>query len=198
MINQLRGFSLSPSLLLGACKFPLTGLILILGLTANASTVANVVPQRQYGATDSTTVLISQTLSSNTSIRDGTYLYGQSSKPNQIGKEYIVFKAHQSEVVGALYLPQSEYSCFYGQIDSEQMNLTVVNPYDQTALSHTIARQQLSTIATASDELNLENISSSLTYPHALTLEGYQKIAKFSDNDRHLLNTCLEDHQEKI
>lgn len=198
MINQLRGSFLSPSLLLGACKFPLTGLILILGLTANASTVANVVPQPQYGATDSTTVLISQTLSSNTSIRDGTYLYGQSSKPNQIGKEYIVFKARQSEVVGALYLPQSEYSCFYGQIDSEQMNLTVVNPYDQTALSHTIARQQLSTIATTSDDFNLENISSSLTYPHALTLEGYQKIGKFSDNDRHLLNTCLEDYQEKI
>ncbi|NEO99781.1 MAG: hypothetical protein F6K58_14100 [Symploca sp. SIO2E9] len=198
MINQLLGFFLSPSLLLGASKCPLAALILTLGLVANVSSLATVVPQQQNDATDPTTVLVSQTLSSNTSIPNGTYLYSQSSQPNQIGKEYIVFKAHQSLVVGALYLPQSEYSCFYGHIDSEQMNLTVVNPYDQTALSHRIARQQLSTIATTGGNLNLENISSSLTYPHALRLEGYQKLDEFSDNDLHILNSCLKDYQEKI
>ncbi|NEO28963.1 MAG: hypothetical protein F6K36_00580 [Symploca sp. SIO3C6] len=201
MINQLCEFFISPGLLLGACKLPLSGLILTLGLAAHASSLATVVPQQQHGngAKDSSTVLISQTLSSNTSIRDGTYLYGQSSQPNQIGKEYIVFKARQSTVVGALYLPQSEYSCFYGQVDSEQMNLTVVNPYNQTAaLSHTIARQKLSTIATTGDNFNLENTSSSLTYPYALRLEGYQKLDEFSDNDLHILNTCLKEYQEKI
>lgn len=133
---------------------------------------------------------IAQTPNSIASIPDGVYLYGQSSEPQQVGKEYIVFEAHQGKVAGALYLPSSEFSCFQGTLDSKQLNLTVVNPYDQSAFSHTIARQQSTQVAAAGSQINLDNAADSLTYPYAVKLEGYQQIRKISDSDRQLLSQC--------
>ncbi len=129
---------------------------------------------------------------------NGTYLYGQSSEPEQIGQEYIVFEANQGNVVGALYMPSSEFSCFYGTLDSNHLNLTVVNPYDQTAISHVIAREQPSTIATAGGQLNLESSYDSLTYPHAVGLQGYKQISEVSDNDQRILGMCRSNYQEQI
>lgn len=132
------------------------------------------------------------------SLPNGTYLYGQSSEPEQIGQEYIVFEANQGKVVGALYMPNSEFSCFYGTLDAKHLNLTVVNPYDQTAISHVIAREQPASIATAGGQLNLEHSYDSLTYPHAVGLEGYQQISEVSDNDQRILNMCRNNYQEQI
>ena len=89
-----------------------------------------------------------------------------------------------------MYLPNSEYSCFYGTLDAKQLNLTVANPYDQTAFAHTIARSQTSEVATAGERLDLQNNYDALKYPHAGALEGYQPISKVSDSDQQLLKTC--------
>jgi hypothetical protein len=141
---------------------------------------------------------IAQVPTSDASIPDGTYLYGQSSEPEQFGKEYMVFEARQGKVIGAMYLPGSEYSCFYGTLDSKQMNLTVVNPYDQTAFSHTIARTQSSQVAAAGGRINLENTYDSLSYPHTVVLEGYQSISKISDNDQRFLSDCRNNRQVQV
>jgi hypothetical protein len=101
-------------------------------------------------------------------------------------------------VIGAMYLPSSEYSCFYGTLDSKNMNLTVVNPYNQTAMSHMIARAQTVQLAAAGGRINLENTYDSLTYPHAVQLEGYQPISQVSASDKQLLNTCLTEYQAKF
>jgi hypothetical protein len=155
--------------------------------------------QQQAQAVDSTAVAkpqavrvaaVAQVAVPKASIPDGTYLYGQSSEPEQIGKEYIVFEARQGKVIGAMYLPSSEYSCFHGTLDSKQMNLTVVNPYDQTAFSHSIARAQPAHIAAAGGQINLQNTYDTVTYPHTVQLEGYQPISKVSDNDQQVLNLC--------
>ena len=132
------------------------------------------------------------------SLPNGTYLYGQSSEPEQIGQEYIVFEANQGKVVGALYMPNSEFSCFSGTLDAKHLNLTVVNPYDQTAISHVIAREQPASVATTGGQLNLEHSYDSLTYPHAVGLEGYQQISEVSDNDQRILNMCRNNYQEQI
>src|SRR5919199_114957 len=141
--------------------------------TAVASNLKAATPQKPAKATASSSVTmpsakwnrqpqevhkatIAQLPTSAASLPDGTYLYGQSSEPQQIGKEYLVFQVSQGKVRGAMYLPSSEYSCFYGTLDSKQMNLTVVNPYDQTAVSHAIARSQPSQIAAASGQINLQ------------------------------------------
>ena len=180
--------------------------------TAVASNLKAATPQKPAKATASSSVTmpsakwnrqpqevhkatIAQLPTSAASLPDGTYLYGQSSEPQQIGKEYLVFQVSQGKVRGAMYLPSSEYSCFYGTLDSKQMNLTVVNPYDQTAVSHAIARSQPSQIAAASGQINLQNSYDSITYPHTVKLEGYQPISQISDNDKELLSSCENNPQ---
>lgn len=197
MINQLIGFVLSQGQRFTPWYGSLTGLLLTVGLTANASTGGTAIPdQYQKQAVDRTVVEIAQKRDSS-SLPDGIYLYGQSSKPEQIGKEYIVFEARQGNLIGALYLPSSEFSCFHGTLDSNQMNLTVVNPYDQTALSHTIAREQPEPIAAAGGQIDLENISQSVTYPHSIELEGYQPINQLSNNDQRILRICRNNYHQQ-
>ena len=105
-------------------------------------------------------------------LADGTYLYGQSDRPEQICQEYLVFEVKQNQVVGASYYPQSEFACFYGTLTSDKMSLFVIQPYDRTVHPYSI---------------NLE--SSSVTNSQ-IGLEGYQRIENISDNDLRILNSC--------
>jgi hypothetical protein len=148
-------------------------------------------------AQDASKFNIAQAPNTSSSIADGTYLYGQTSQPGEIGKEYLVFEARRGKVVGAMYMPSSEFACFYGTLNAKQMNLMVANPYEQTAFSHTIAREQRSQVAAAGGQINLENTYDSLSYPHSVGLEGYQPINQVSDNDRQILNTCVSKYQAK-
>ena len=117
MINRLIGFFSSQYRQLNLWQLPLSGLLLTVGCATQAS-VAVVPPQPLQVSTTNAikhnAIAISQLPTSNTSIPDGTYLYGQSNQPQQLGKEYIVFQARQGKVIGALYLPNSEESWFYG------------------------------------------------------------------------------------
>jgi hypothetical protein len=140
---------------------------------------------------------IAQVPNPTSAMPDGTYLYGQTSQPGQIGQEYVVFEARQGKVVGAMYMPSSEYACFYGTLNSKQMNLMVVNPYNQTAFSHTIAREQTTQMAAVGGQINLENTYDSLTYPHSVGLDGYLPINQVGDNDKQILSTCLSNYQAK-
>ena len=141
---------------------------------------------------------IAQVPVSTAKIADGVYLYGQSSEPGEMGKEYIVFESRQGKVVGAMYLPNSEYTCFYGTLDSKQMNLTVVNPYDQSAFSHKIARTQPTQLAAAGGQINIQNGYNSLKNPYAVGLEGYQAISKVSENDQRILGECRENYKAQV
>ncbi|MEW6492697.1 MAG: hypothetical protein AB1589_09335 [Cyanobacteriota bacterium] len=134
----------------------------------------------------------------NDSLADGTYLYGQSSEPEQIGKEYLVFEARQGKVVGAMYMPNSEFACFHGTLNSKQMSLTVANAYNQTALAHTIAREQPTRIAAAGGQIDLDKTYDSLTYPYSVVLDSYQPIAQVSAKDKQMLSTCLSNYQETV
>jgi hypothetical protein len=159
----------------------------------NVSSRPIAVAQQLKQTVDSTGETNPSTVSASvTSIPDGTYLYGQSSQPNQIGQEYIVFQANEGQLVGALYLPQSEFSCFHGTLESKQMNLRVVNPYDQTALAHTIENQQQTSVAAAGSQLNLDRTYESLTYPYTVRLDQYQPVGQLSENDQRMLNICRE------
>lgn len=197
MINRLIGFFSSQYRQLNLWQLPLSGLLLTAGCATQAS-IAVAPPQPLPVATTRNAIAISQLPIQRTSIPDGTYLYGQSNQPQQLGKEYIVFEARQGKVVGAMYLPSSEYSCFYGTLDAKQLNLTVANSYDQTAFAHTIARSQTSEVAAVGDHLNIQNNSDALKYPHAVGLEGYQPISQVSDTDKQLLNTCRSNYQAQL
>ncbi|MCU0537064.1 MAG: hypothetical protein MUD14_24525 [Hydrococcus sp. Prado102] len=118
--------------------------------------------------------------SQSTPLADGTYLYGQSTQAEQIGQEYIVFKVQQGRVSGAVYMPRSEFNCFSGAIESNQMKLSIVDPYDGTVYPHEIALETVSPVA------------SSGQLPREVGLEGYHQISQLSDNDRRILNVCLK------
>ncbi|MBE9185710.1 hypothetical protein IQ270_13630 [Microcoleus sp. LEGE 07076] len=103
-----------------------------------------------------------------TGLADGIYLYGQSSKPDEINKEYFVFEMRHSKVIGAFYLPQSAFYCFYGNLDQTQLNLTVVDSYDGSSS------------------------------PYSVNLQQYHQISAVSDNDRRILGICKEAHKQQV
>jgi hypothetical protein len=56
-------------------------------------------------------------------------IYGEDAKANQLGKGYVVFQQQGTKVVGALYYPQSEYSCFIGTRTASQLNITAFDTH---------------------------------------------------------------------
>ncbi|OKH24495.1 hypothetical protein NIES593_07415 [Hydrococcus rivularis NIES-593] len=116
-------------------------------------------------------------------LADGIYLYGQSPEPEQIGQEYLVFRVQQGKVIGAIYLPRSEFNCFSGTVDSHRMHLSIVDPYNNAVYPYEIALQDLSPVASG-DRL-----------PRAVGLEGYHQISTISENDRRILDVCLQKYQ---
>ncbi|AFZ23165.1 hypothetical protein Cylst_0839 [Cylindrospermum stagnale PCC 7417] len=113
--------------------------------------------------------------------KDGIYLYGQSTQPNQPGEGYIVFQKQQSRVMGALYTPNSEFSCFQGTVgQSGELAMTV------TASPGEGSTTQVSTtskIPKVSDD-------ESFTYAYSVELQDYNRLNSLSANDRRILRIC--------
>ncbi|ARV57350.1 hypothetical protein BZZ01_00755 [Nostocales cyanobacterium HT-58-2] len=113
--------------------------------------------------------------------QDGIYLYGQSPKSGQLGQGYIIFEKQQGKVVGALYMPSSEFSCFNGTLHSSgELAMTVTGyPGDksptQVATNNTLPRVM-------DDE--------SSTYAHSVTLQDYYSLNNISAIDRRILQMC--------
>ncbi len=115
--------------------------------------------------------------------QDGVYLYGQSPKPSQLGQGYVVFEKRDGKVTGAMYLPDSEYSCFNGTLDkSGELAMTVngypgeVNP-TQVASNETVPRI---------------NNDEQITYAYSLTLRDFYRLNTVSNVDRDILKSCQE------
>lgn len=73
--------------------------------------------------------------SNSRALADGVYLYGDSSSPNQLNREYVVFQHYQGEVVGALYTPRSEFSCFTGNLQNQTLKIQPVTAEAQTSVN---------------------------------------------------------------
>ena len=116
--------------------------------------------------------------------QDGIYLYGQSSTPNQLGQGYIVFQKHQSKIIGALYIPQSEFSCFQGSLaKSGKLAMTVrTSPGEAGTME----------VATTSTIPKI-NENELTTYPYSVTLQNYQQLNSVSSNDREILQICQQE-----
>jgi hypothetical protein len=125
-------------------------------------------------------IQLAQASQSRSPLADGTYLYGQSTQAEQIGQEYIVFKVQQGRVIGAVYMPRSEFNCFSGAIKSNRIKLSIVDPYDGTVYPHEIVFESIAPVA-SSGQVSRE-----------VGLEGYHQISQLSDNDRRILNVCLQ------
>ncbi|MBD2248935.1 hypothetical protein [Nostoc sp. FACHB-888] len=93
---------------------------------------------------------------------DGTYLYGETPKPNQIGKAYLVMQHQQGDIVGALYYPNSEFSCFTGKQNN-----------------NTVSAKSLS-----SNKAKTENMK--------INLSNFHQIKLISPNDQRILTVCKQ------
>jgi len=116
--------------------------------------------------------------------QDGIYLYGQSSTPNQLGQGYIVFQKHQSKIIGALYVPQSEFSCFQGSLaKSGELAMTVKSSPGE------VGTMEVATTSTI-PKINENELT---TYPYSVTLQDYQQLNFVSSNDREILQICQQE-----
>ncbi|MDZ8187844.1 MAG: hypothetical protein RMX96_23720 [Nostoc sp. ChiSLP02] len=116
--------------------------------------------------------------------KDGIYLYGQSTKANQLGQAYIIFQKQRDKVTGALFMPQSEFNCFQGTLDrSGELAMTVSasstesssDEYDRVATSNRLPKV---------DEDELE------TYAYSVALQDFHRLNSISAGDRRILQMC--------
>lgn len=126
--------------------------------------------------------------------KDGIYLYGQSSEPEQIGQEYMVFEVRQGKVMGAFYLPRSEFSCFQGTLQSGKLAVMVANSPDLDTYPDFVAGQNQQ-IATASNRPPIAKGYEPIAYPYSVALQNYHQLASVSANDQKVLSTCKNIYQ---
>lgn len=117
--------------------------------------------------------------------QDGTYLYGQSPRPNQIGQGYVIFQKRQGRVTGALYMPQSEFSCFQGTIDqSGELAMTVTGSPGEVGTNQVATANQLQIPEYSDDQM--------MSYAHSVALQDYYQLNSIGNNDRRILQMCNE------
>lgn len=122
----------------------------------------------------------------NQKLPDGVYLYGESPKPNEIGKGYFVFESTQGKVVGALYMPSSSFDCASGSFQGNQLALTVTNSYDRSTNPFAIALERNTTVAAGGN-----------TVMAPVGLQGFHRIDQLSEMDQRILKVCKTDVQGK-
>ncbi|WP_414527992.1 hypothetical protein [Nodularia chucula] len=116
---------------------------------------------------------------------DGTYLYGQSPISDQVGQGYILFEKRQGRITGALYMPQSEFSCFQGAIEqSGELAMTVTTSPGEIGVNPVATGNQF--------QIPSYNDDQTRSYPYSVTLEDYHRIDLISANDEGILENCKQ------
>ena len=127
--------------------------------------------------------------------KDGIYLYSQSPAPEQIGQEYMVFEVRQRKVIGAIYMPHSEFSCFYGTLQSGKLAMMVASSSDSEAYPDPVAGQNSQQVATNSDRPYTGDGNNLVAYPYSVLLQNYHQLDSVSMNDKRILGACKANYQ---
>jgi hypothetical protein len=130
---------------------------------------------QKTAAADPTGIVASSTQVTVPPTANGVYLYGESDRPDVVGKEYMVFETIGNKTIGAFYLPRSEFSCFYGQFKGSRLNVTLVDAFD-------LKKYQLT--------LNLNPNGLTASKQPMMGEPTYQPLGKVSHNDSLILQTC--------
>lgn len=183
-------------------EVPLAGLLLTMGISIGEA--KPVLTNELHTKATSQVFVLTKATGKDTAIaprgklpeKDGIYLYGQSPEPEQIGQEYIVFEVRQGKVVGAFYLPDSEFSCFLGNLRSGKLALMVANDPHSTPYPDSLAEQNSQQVATASDSPRIGNGYNPIAYPYSVALQEYYQLASVSENDQQILASCKNNYQQ--
>ncbi len=127
--------------------------------TGNTKRSSSLVGKKKVIATNSNSRLIA----------NGTYLYGESNQPGRRNSEYVVFENKSGRVFGAVFLANSEFSCFHGRLRSSQLNMMVVDGDSNAAHPYAV---------------NLET-----GYTKTSSAE-YKAVKKIGKTELKLLNSC--------
>lgn len=189
-------------------QIPLAGLMLMVGVSSgNANAIQTrgsgvAIASHQNRVIEAKSASLSEVASSNTrttgsvkQISDGIYLYGQSSQPEQIGQEYIVFEVRGGRTIGALYMPQSEFNCFQGTLQAQQLNVTLAQPDSEIAQSGPNERQEFQPVAVGSRSPAGGNRFDAISFPLSVKLQNYHQITRVSENDQRILSMCKANYQ---
>jgi hypothetical protein len=125
-----------------------------------------------------------KTIAGTSVLADGIYLYGQSPEAEQLNTAYMVFEVRQNQAVGVFYMPRSSFDCFYGNLNTDRLAVTVVESYENTPYNYALALEE-STIASTNPIHNPE-------------FEGFYRIADVSDNDYRMLEICKANYQREV
>ena len=117
-------------------------------------------------------------------LADGTYLFGQSATPNEMGAVYAVLSVSNNQTVGAFYQPNSSFDCFSGQVLPNQLALNVVDSYEQTVHPYAVALTLDNTLVAGTGAVG------------AYTLEGFHRLESLSDQDVRMLSVCQADFDQ--
>lgn len=112
----------------------------------------------------------------------GRYLFGQVPEAEQIGQGYIVLESTGDRVYGALYFPSSSFDCFHGQVQGNELAMTIINSYSQEAYPYSVALVSDTAVAAGQLPNGLEPLS----------LSGFHAIDSVSDNDLRMLAVCQD------
>ena len=117
-------------------------------------------------------------------LADGTYLFGQTETPNEIGTTYAIFSVRNNRTVGAFYQPRSSFDCFSGQISPSELAVNIVDSYEQTVHPYEVA-------------VSLDNSLVAGSAVGAYTLDGFHRIDELGDRDLEMLAICQADLAEQ-
>jgi hypothetical protein len=161
-----------------ATKVCLTGLLISAVLTSGFTLSAEAKPLASLPTLQSG--LSSGDVATNSrSLANGTYLYGESNQPGETGREYVVFENHGGVAVGAVFLANSEYSCFSGQVKPYQLDIMVEDTYDNVSRPYAVS---------------LESISGETTN----TGLEYRSVQQIGPKEVNLLQTCRKFYQDRF
>ncbi len=190
--DRISSLITSPRWLLTRGQVAIVALMLTVGVTSTATAIQ--LPALGIPEPVSNDLVTVAPNTSRAHLPNGTYLYGQAPLAGQMGQEYMVFEVSQGQVVGAFYMPNSEFSCFQGVLENNQMSVTVASTYDNSSLAYQLSQEQPRNLAAVGDGALIQGLNS-LTYPHRVGLENFHPITGITANDQQLLATCQAKYQ---
>lgn len=108
-------------------------------------------------------------------LANGTHLYGETHEPGAVGREYVVFDHQGGQAIGAVFMAGSEYSCFSGQVQGDQLKMMVLDSYENAERPY---------------DISLEGESS----------DGYEyrPVQQIGRQELNILDTCRSFYRERF
>ncbi|WP_041430899.1 hypothetical protein [Synechococcus sp. PCC 6312] len=96
-------------------------------------------------------------------LKNGIYLYGESSRPGQLRQTYMVFEVNNNGITGAVYMPHSSYDCFQGTVQAGTINALMLDSFEASSYPVTVNLGELHPLqASAADQTLLKSCQASL------------------------------------